>query len=74
MRMPIKYSSTLEPQRVRALKQLSKQTRIPQAALLDEAVRLLEAQYANDQVTPAFRRLVDQTIREDLPVLRRLAQ
>ena len=72
--MQIKYSTKLGQKEVRALKRLSEQSRIPQSKLLEEAIHLLEAQFSNDVVTPEFRRLVDQTIKEDLPALRRLAQ
>ncbi len=72
--MLAKYSTQLPAKRIQTLKRLSQQTRIPQSALLDEAIQLLEAQYANDIVTPEFRRIVDQVIKEDLPALRRLAK
>lgn len=72
--MPIKYSTKLGEKEVGALRRLSEQSRIPQAKLLEEAIHLLEAQFANDVVTPDFRRLVDQTVKEDLPALRRLAK
>jgi len=71
--MDVKYSTKLGAKEVRALRRLSEQTRIPQSKLLEEAIHLLEAQFANDVVTPEFRRMVDQTIKEDLPALRRLA-
>ena len=72
--MQIKYSTKIGAKEVKALKRLSEQSRIPQSKLLEEAIHLLEAQFANDVVTPEFRRLVDQTIKEDLPALRHLAQ
>ena len=72
--MQTKYSTKLGQKEVRTLKRLSEQSRIPQSKLLEEAIHLLEAQFANDVVTPEFRRIVDQTIKEDLPALRRLAQ
>ena len=72
--MQIKYSTKIGAKEVKALKRLSEQSRIPQSKLLEEAIHLLEAQFANDVVTPEFRRLVDQTIKEDLPALRRLAR
>ena len=72
--MQIKYSTKLGAKEVKTLKRLSEQSRIPQSKLLEEAIHLLDAQFSNDVVTPEFRRLVDQTIKEDLPALRRLAQ
>ncbi len=71
--MMIKYSTQLHDKGVRILRRLSEQTRIPQSKLLEEAIDLLAAQFANDVITPEFRRIVDKTIQEDLPALRRLA-
>ena len=71
--MQIKYSTKLGQKEVRTLRRLSEQTRIPQSKLLEEAVHLLEAQFANDVVTPEFRRMVDQSIQRNLPLLKRLA-
>lgn len=69
----VKYSTQLHEKGVRTLRRLSEQTRIPQSKLLEEAIELLAAQFANDVITPEFRRIVDKTIQEDLPALRRLA-
>ncbi len=72
--MQVKYSTKLGENEARTLKRLSQQSRIPQSKLLEEAIHLLEAQFSNDVVAPEFRRSVDQTIKEDLPALRRLAR
>lgn len=72
--MKLNFSTKLEAKRVRTLKRLSEQSRIPQSKLLEDAIDLLEAQFATDVITPEFRRVVDQTIKEDLPALRRLAE
>ena len=72
--MDIKYSTKMGQKEVRTLRRLSEQTRIPQSKLLEEAVHLLEAQFANDVVTPEFRRMVDQSIQRNLPLLKRLAE
>ncbi len=72
--MQIKYSTKLGQKEVRVLRRLSEQSRIPQSKLLEEAIHLLEAQFANDVVTPEFRRLVDQSIQRNLPLLKRLAE
>jgi len=71
--MMVKYSTQLHEKEARTLRRLSEQTRIPQSKLLEEAIDLLAAQFANDVITPEFRRIVDKTIQEDLPALRRLA-
>lgn len=72
--MQIKYSTKLGRKEVQDLRQLSEQTRIPQSKLLEEAIHLLKAQFANDVVTPEFRRLVDHSIQRNLPLLKRLAE
>ena len=70
----VKYSTQLHDREARALRRLSEQTRIPQSKLLEEAIHLLEAQFANDVVTPEFRRQVDRSIQRNLPLLKRLAE
>ena len=71
--MTVKYSTQLHEKEVRILRRLSEQTRIPQSKLLEEAIDLLAAQFANDVITPEFRRTVDQSIQRNLPLLKRLA-
>ena len=72
--MQVKYSTKLDQSHVRILKRLSEQTKIPQSKLIQEAISLLEAQYANDVVTPEFRRMVDASIARHRPLLKRLAE
>lgn len=72
--MKINFSTKLGAREARALKRLSEQSRIPQSKLLEEAIHLLEAQFANDVVTPEFRRMVDRSIQKHLPLLKRLAE
>lgn len=72
--MQLKYSTKLGQSEIRALKRLAEQTRIPQSKLLEEAIHLLEAQYAHDVVTPEFRRRVDASIARHRPLLKRLAE
>ncbi len=72
--MKVSFSTKLEQKEARTLKKLSERSRIPQSKLLEEAIHLLEAQHTHNLVTPEFRRVVDQTIKEDLPALRRLAE
>lgn len=72
--MQIKYSTKIGAKEVKTLKRLSEQSRIPQSKLLEEAIHLLDAQFSNDVVTPEFRRVVDQSIQRNLPLLKRLAK
>ena len=72
--MKLNFSTKLGAKEVRTLKRLSEQSRIPQSKLLEEAIHLLEAQFANDVITPEFRRMVDRSIQRNLPLLKRLAE
>ncbi len=72
--MKLNFSTKMEAKKVRTLKRLSEQSRIPQSKLLEEAIDLLEAQFATDVVTPEFRRMVDRSIQKNLPLLKRLAE
>lgn len=72
--MKLNFSTKLDAKEVRTLKRLSEQSRIPQAKLLEEAIRLLEAQFSADMLTPEFRRTVDRSIQKNLPLLKRLAE
>ena len=72
--MKLNFSTKLGAKEARTLKRLSEQSRIPQSKLLEEAIHLLEAQFTHNLVTPEFRRVVDQTIKEDFTALRRLAE
>ena len=72
--MKLNFSTKLEAKKVKTLKRLSEQSRIPQSKLLEEAIDLLEAQFAADVITPEFRRIVDRSIQKNLPLLKRLAE
>ncbi len=72
--MQIKYFTKLGAKEGRTLRRLSEQSRVPQSKLLEDAIHLLEAQFTNDVVTPEFRRMTDQIIKEDLPALKKLAE
>lgn len=72
--MQVKYSTKLERKEIQTLRRLAEQTRIPQSKLIEEAIHLLEAQYAHDVVTPDFRRRVDASIARHRPLLKHLAE
>lgn len=72
--MKLNFSTKLEAKKVRTLKRLSEQSRIPQSRLLENAIDLLEAQFATDVITPEFRRVVDRSIQRNLPLLKKLAE
>lgn len=72
--MKLNFSTKMGAKEVRTLKRLSEQSRIPQSKLLEEAIRLLEAQFVSDVITPEFRRMVDRSIQKNLPLLKKLAE
>lgn len=72
--MKLNFSTKLEAKRVRTLKRLSEQSRIPQSKLLEDAILLLESQFSTDMLTPEFRRAVDRSVQRNLPLLKRLAE
>ena len=72
--MQIKYSTKLSRKEIQTIKRIAAQTRIPQSKLLEEAIQLLEAQYANDIITPEFRRRVDSSVARNQKLLKRLAK
>ena len=68
------YAAKLEERQIEALKELSKQTKVPQAELLREAVDLLIAKRQADLERLAFLRRVDADLEEDRDALERLAE
>lgn len=72
--MKLNFSTKLEAKKVRTLKRLSEQSRIPQSKLLEDAIDLLEAQFSTDVISPEFRRMVDRSVQKNLPLLKRLAE
>ena len=72
--MKLNLSAKVDAEKVRKLRKISRQSRIPQAKLLGEAIDLLEAQFSTDVVTPEFRRSVDRSIQRNLPLLKKLAE
>ena len=68
------YATKLEVRQVEALKSLSRQTKIPQAALLRQAVDLLIDKLRADRDRFEFLRRLDQRLDEDREALERLAK
>jgi|GEM_PF-1546287 len=68
------YAAKLEERQIEALRRLSKGTKIPQAALLRQAVDLLLEWWRSDQERLEFIRRLDQRLEEDKEAMERLAQ
>lgn len=56
----------------RELEKVSARTRISKSELVREGIDLAIRKYEEGQITPAFRKLVDRSIREDARLLKRL--
>ena len=68
------YAGKLEERQIKALKCLSKETKIPQAELLRQAVDLLLERWRGDQERLEFLRRVDEDLEEDREAMERLAR
>ncbi len=68
------YAGKLEERQIEALKRLSKDTKVPQAELLRQAVDLLLEQWRGDQERLEFLRRVDEDLEEDREAMERLAR
>ena len=68
------YAAKLEERQIKALKHLSKDTKVPQAELLRQAVDLLLEQWRGDQERLEFLRRVDEDLEEDREAMERLAR
>jgi len=66
------YAAKLEERQIEALKVLSKETKVPQAELLREAVELLLKKWESDRERLAFLKRVDEDLEEDRAAMERL--
>lgn len=68
------YAAKLEERQIEALKELSKQTKVPQAELLREAVDLLIEKRHQDLERLEFLKRLDARLDEDQEALDRLSE
>ncbi|MFB6272845.1 MAG: ribbon-helix-helix domain-containing protein [Salinibacter sp.] len=68
------YAAKLEERQIEALKELSKQTKVPQAELLREAVDLLIEKRRNELERLEFLKRLDARLDEDQEALDRLSE
>lgn len=69
----VQYSTKLMPEQVKALRKISKETHIPQAVLIREAVHMLIEELRNKAVSLDFLSLVKKKVKEDEKLLKKLA-
>lgn len=68
------YAAKLEEHQIKALKHLSKDTKVPQAELLRQAVDLLLERWRSDQERLEFIKRLDRRLEEDRGTMERLAK
>lgn len=68
------YAAKLEERQIEALRELSKETGVPQAELLRQAVDMLLEKRAAERERLEFLRRVDQDLDEDREAMERLAR
>ena len=68
------YTTKLDEKTLKALKAVSERTRIPQSELVREGVELALRRHSEDVVSPELRREIEDLLREDKGLLRRLSK
>ncbi|HID55732.1 TPA: ribbon-helix-helix domain-containing protein [Candidatus Poribacteria bacterium] len=68
------YAAKLEERQIEALKKLSRETKIPQAELLRQAVDLLLERWQSDQERLEFIKRLDKRLEEDKEAMEHLAK
>lgn len=68
------YTTKLDEKTLKALKAVSERTRIPQSELVREGVELALRRHAEDILTPELRQDIEDLLREDKKLLRRLSK
>ncbi|MFQ5796741.1 MAG: ribbon-helix-helix domain-containing protein [Candidatus Bipolaricaulia bacterium] len=68
------YATQLEERQIEALRELSQETKIPQAKLLRQAVDLLLKKWQAEQERLEFLKRVDEDLEEDRGAMERLAR
>ena len=69
----IQYSTKLTPEQVKALRKISKQTHIPQAVLVRQAVSMLIEELSEKAVSLNFLNLVKKKVKDDKELLNKSA-
>lgn len=69
----VQYSTKLTPEQIKALREISKQTHIPQAVLIRQAVDILIEELRKKTVSLDFLNLVKRKVKEDKVLLKKLA-
>ncbi len=70
----VQYSTKLTQEQVKALKEISEKTHIPQAVLIRQAVKILIEELSRKNVSLDFLDLVKKRVKEDKNLLSMLAE
>jgi len=68
------YSTKLTPEQIKALREISERTHIPQAVLIRQAVDILIEELRRKTVSLDFLNLVKKKVKEDKTLLKKLAK
>jgi len=68
------YAAKLKERQIEALRKLSRETKVPQAELLRQAVDLLLERWQSDQERLEFIKRLDKRLEEDREAMERLAK
>lgn len=71
--LTVQYSTKLAPDQVKALKQISGKTHIPQAVLVRQAIEIFIETLSKKSVSLDFLSLVKKRVKEDTGLLKRLS-
>jgi len=67
------FTTKLDTKTLEALRKVSEKTRIPQSQLVREGIALVLRRHAEDSLTLALRSEIEDLLKEDRGLLRRLA-
>ena len=66
-------SLKVDPQQLKLLEAVSRETRIPKSTLIREGISLIIRQHKEDVVSPDLQKEIDAMIHEDAELLKKLA-
>jgi hypothetical protein len=69
----VQYSTKLAPNQVKALREISEKTHIPQAVLVRQAIEVLIETSSKESVSLDFLGLVKKRVKEDRGLLKKLS-
>lgn len=68
------FNTKLDERQIELLDRVSGTTHIPKSVLVRQAIDMLISEYKEDVISPAFTRVVDKSLRENLRLLKKLSK